>query len=775
MLTVDFRRGGWIHKNGVSTRPGYYPYPSHVNTSSYVSVKLSGTNDTNYLMWKAQMMCLVQSHDMVGFIDGTLKPRKPNVNSKKKANTILRRIILEADYYQEWKRSDSLVKGWIFGSLSQRVLVKVVGLDTSHDVWKKLETTMTNKINNNNIINGPNSNNVDNNTINKSTRSKDKAHYIELYRAIRSDDWAKAQEIFHTDKDALTAEIDFDGHCAIHLGNALHFAAMVDNAQAAKMLVEKNPCLLFTVDDETCLPIHRAILNNHKTSFEYLLDVSKEHIRLCETETYLSPFEGKIGASLITAVIDAGHFGSRENLKEMKTEEYPHSPPCGPYALVHTDDAYNLIMEFPDMARTKDGNNIPLKSIASKWDAYLSGTQYNFYQIFLYSYIPTGKDCFDGANMIDDIEKQDTYNVKRRSIYVKFWEVILLHVPHIKRLQEQKVKHHQALRLLMCICEELGKNSYCDHVTHYCDAITQALDNDIPEAIEAMTKYFPEAIWTTTCGSNISQYAITKRCEKVYNFLVHKLDGKNLYRNCFDKEGNNLLHLAGLLAPIEKLNLISGSALQMQRELQWFEEVKKFVHPSNWDLKNGKALTPIMVFRREHEALRQNGEAWMKKAADSYMITAALIITIAFAAAITVPCGNNSDTGKAICATQASFIIFAVSDSISLFTSTTSLLLFLSILTARYRDEDFLYRLPNRLMFGLVMLFLSVTSMIIAFSATLYLLFGEGKPWILIPIAALTCLPIASFVRLQFPLLVELISSTYGHGIFAKHSDHRNK
>ena len=186
---------------------------------------------------------------------------------------------------------------------------------------------------------------------------------------------------------------------------------------------------------------------------------------------------------------------------------------------------------------------------------------------------------------------------------------------------------------------------------------------------------------------------------------------------------------------------------------------------------NKNKETPMMVFRREHEKLRKDGEEWMKKTADSYTITAALIITIVFAAAITVPGGNDSATGKPIYETKASLIIFAISDAISLFTSTTSLLLFLSILTARYADEDFLYKLPKRLIYGLVMLFVSVTSMMIAFSAALYIMFGQGKAWILIPIAALACLPIASFVTLQFPLLVELISSTYGHGYFGKEKD----
>ncbi|KAJ0784695.1 putative PGG domain-containing protein [Helianthus annuus] len=255
-------------------------------------------------------------------------------------------------------------------------------------------------------------------------------------------------------------------------------------------------------------------------------------------------------------------------------------------------------------------------------------------------------------------------------------------------------------------------------------------------------------------------------------FLVHEVThDKNLLTTLMDKDENNLLHLAGRLAPKQKLNMVTGATLQMQRELQWFqEEVSKLVRPSEREATNLKEETPIMIFRKEHKALQQEGEEWMKKTTDSYTITAALIITIVFAAAITVPGGNNGDTGKPLYETKPSFIIFAASDAISLFTSTTSLLLFLSILTSRYAEEDFLYTLPNKLILGLVMLFISVTSMMIAFSATLYIMFGQQKSWILIPIIALTCLPIASFVTLELPLLVDLISSTYGHGIFVKRS-----
>nr|GEX47483.1 ankyrin repeat family protein [Tanacetum cinerariifolium] len=360
-------------------------------------------------------------------------------------------------------------------------------------------------------------------------------------------------------------------------------------------------------------------------------------------------------------------------------------------------------------------------------------------------------------------------------IWVKLWEATLLHVPHVKHLQNDKVKHNTTIKLLRRICEEVDRTNMSSDIQRlYSTSFCLAVENNTAEAIDVLTIYFAVLYGSKKDGHNIYQLTVVNRSEKVYSFLMnHKHDAIWDLMMRIDHDDNNILHLAGRLAPIHKLNAASGAALQMQQELQWFEEVKRVVGIAHTRAVNIIKETPMMVFRREHEKLRKDGEEWMKKTADSYTITTALIITIVFAAAITVPGGNDDKSGKPIYETKPSFIIFAVADAISLFTATTSLLLFLSILTARYADEDFLYKLPKRLIIGLVMLFVSVTSMMIAFSATLYIMFGEGKAWVLIPIAALACLPVASFVTLQFPLLVELISSTYGHGMFGKEKDYR--
>ncbi|KAK6789733.1 hypothetical protein RDI58_013533 [Solanum bulbocastanum] len=44
---------------------------SMVNVANFVSIKLCG--ESNYIPWKTQIVCLLQSHDLLGFVDGTIQ------------------------------------------------------------------------------------------------------------------------------------------------------------------------------------------------------------------------------------------------------------------------------------------------------------------------------------------------------------------------------------------------------------------------------------------------------------------------------------------------------------------------------------------------------------------------------------------------------------------------------------------------------------------------------------------------------------------------------
>nr|GEV24687.1 ankyrin repeat-containing domain, PGG domain protein [Tanacetum cinerariifolium] len=114
---------------------------------------------------------------------------------------------------------------------------------------------------------------------------------------------------------------------------------------------------------------------------------------------------------------------------------------------------------------------------------------------------------------------------------------------------------------------------------------------------------------------------------------------------------------------------LNGAALQLQGELQWRKEVKKVVYPTYITLENIFMETIDMVFTREQENLFKEGEQWMKTTDESSSITAALIMTIVFAASITVPGGSNQDTDMPVFTKDIAFIVFGVSDAISLFAS----------------------------------------------------------------------------------------------------------
>ncbi|KAK1407913.1 hypothetical protein QVD17_39540 [Tagetes erecta] len=141
----------------------------------------------------------------------------------------------------------------------------------------------------------------------------------------------------------------------------------------------------------------------------------------------------------------------------------------------------------------------------------------------------------------------------------------------------------------------------------------------------------------------------------------------------------------------------------------------------------------------------------MKNTASQCMVVATLITNIVFAAAFTLPGGYNQNTGIPFFRKEPSLIIFVISDAVSLISSSTSILMFLSILTSRYAERDFLESLPKKLMFGLATLFLSINvTMMVAFSASFFVLYDKKVEWVPITITSLAGMPVILFAILQF-------------------------
>jgi hypothetical protein len=195
------------------------------------------------------------------------------------------------------------------------------------------------------------------------------------------------------------------------------------------------------------------------------------------------------------------------------------------------------------------------------------------------------------------------------------------------------------------------------------------------------------------------------------------------------------------------------------------QEVESVVPPKFKEVRNFDGFTPRELFTKNHKALMKEGEEWMKGTATSCTVVGILIVTIMFAAVFTVPGGNNQDTGFPVFLNEKLFKLFIISDALSFFSATTSVLMFLGILTSRYAEGDFLESLPRKMIIGLSTLFFSIVAMMISFSAALIIML-HGQLWIIIPVVCLASVPITLFVLMQFPLIVELFISTYRPGSF---------
>ncbi|RYR13557.1 hypothetical protein Ahy_B04g070487 isoform D [Arachis hypogaea] len=143
------------------------------------------------------------------------------------------------------------------------------------------------------------------------------------------------------------------------------------------------------------------------------------------------------------------------------------------------------------------------------------------------------------------------------------------------------------------------------------------------------------------------------------------------------------------------------------------------------------------------------------------MVVSTLIATGVFSAAFSLPGGNNDNTGSPNYLEKASFLVFALSDTMALISSTSSILIFLSIMISRYGEEDFRRSLPLKLMSGLMMLFISIISMMVAFSSAFFVTYYHGLKWVPVFIAVLAFVPIPIFVFLQFPLWSDIVYSAY--------------
>ncbi|CAA0831174.1 Unknown protein [Striga hermonthica] len=99
-----------------------------------ISIKLT---DENHLIWRQQVLTTVRGFGLEGFLDGTSEAPTRFIPGEEEG------ILQVNPEFTTWQRQDQLLASWLLSSLSESILISVVGMSSSSQIWKSLESSFS--------------------------------------------------------------------------------------------------------------------------------------------------------------------------------------------------------------------------------------------------------------------------------------------------------------------------------------------------------------------------------------------------------------------------------------------------------------------------------------------------------------------------------------------------------------------------------------------------------------------------------------------------------
>ncbi|CAN6708080.1 unnamed protein product [Malus baccata var. baccata] len=480
-------------------------------------------------------------------------------------------------------------------------------------------------------------------------------------------DWDAAMELLKRHPKAVTARI-------VRGGTILHWAVFFKKVDIAKELVHlMRPNDLEIQDNGGLTALHRVIISIPESVelAKCMVEKNKKLLSIVNPSYKFIP----LLAGKITPLIQA-HDRSHEGGEKMAQYLYSVTPhetlndsECAMLInqglmLKRFVIAWDLIQRRPELVIAKDFyGKTPLNELAGMRSAFLSGSSLNLWEQWIYDGVqikpmPTIETTDDVCINVEKPEDGDQSNKRQRhlifpgtslfrGLVVKTFGKLL----GFNRIYQMKLAHVRILEFLPRMCE-VTKNKDVKELQSLETGIFLAIKKGHVEYITHLCRAnYKLRYITNEKGRNIFQFAAECRQHKVFS-LLYGLDDQRRQRwfvNWKDKSSNNMLHVVGTISSAAEINHIRGAALQIQRELQWFKEVERFAQPVDHEAINKTdEMTPRELFTKVHKDLVKEGEKAMKDTATSCTVVGALIVTIMFAAAFTVPGGNKQDTGLPI-------------------------------------------------------------------------------------------------------------------------------
>ncbi|KAI3725825.1 hypothetical protein L1987_65621 [Smallanthus sonchifolius] len=374
---------------------------------------------------------------------------------------------------------------------------------------------------------------------------------------------------------------------------ALCLAAAAGNVEMVKILLEKNPALLIIPGSQQMMPLYMAALFGEHAMVEYLYSISKE----LRDDGWNPQNRGW----LLLKVVEADLFGI----------------------------ALKIVKERPELG----SNGNVLGVLAKKPDAFCGTTSNIFMKFISWAFVLCSKPAPRKDNEALQLLRLIWKNIAKKP--KKEIDDIIRGSPETIKKDERLPynKEDQKLHLLKLISENIAKmpaeiqkltagssvkitrapSMGNARKTYPSRILFVAAEMGNTMFIVELIRLYPDLIWKVNDNNqSIFHIAVKHRHEGIYNLLYEIGSMKDLITPLRDENDNNMLHLVGKRANRDRLQDVSGVALQMQRELLWFQEVEAMIPPSYRERKNIDGLTPHELFTKEHKDLVAHGEKWMK-------------------------------------------------------------------------------------------------------------------------------------------------------------------
>ncbi|MCL7044804.1 hypothetical protein MKW94_030853, partial [Papaver nudicaule] len=373
--------------------------------------------------------------------------------------------------------------------------------------------------------------------------------FQEQIRDRNGEIWRGAHKFFRDFPEALAAEITEDGSTALHvavrlgrvdfvrellelmteeqselkthLGNtAIAVAAGGNNMEIIKMLIESNPHLPIIGNENELHAVTIAAINGNETIMRYLYPLTSKSTVWWGARSV---------ASFLTSAARLDAF----------------------------DVVEDLLSHFPDYALVRDdyGMCTLLSVLAEKPSAFPSGHQFGLLGGWIYQLEFSNASIFFTAGS------------KTHETVLKALRII---VPGVKQVLNGKEKHDHTAVIVQQICSLLPnlnpqqlKESFIN------DAIHRSIIHGTVEVFEILVDTNPYLEhFKDENGRGLFQISIINRQESIFQYMS-QMGQRNQDMALLDNFDNNALHCAALWDSSSQL--VHSPALQMQREIQWFQ------------------------------------------------------------------------------------------------------------------------------------------------------------------------------------------------------------